>query len=111
MNEFDKIWNETMGCGACKDCISRQAVLDKKQLVELEDGQSFYCISPEDVKTLPSVIPKASEQQPMHGYKIDFFTPTAQAWLSTFNTESATECFTAVQELKKRLEGDIDDAK
>ena len=25
-------------------------------------------------------------------------------WLSSFNTNSATECFTAVQELKKRLE-------
>lgn len=25
-------------------------------------------------------------------------------WLSSFNTESATACFTAVQELKKRLE-------
>ena len=25
-------------------------------------------------------------------------------WLSTFNTDSATKCFTAVQELKKRLE-------
>ena len=29
-------------------------------------------------------------------------------WLSSFNTDSATECFTAVQELKKRLEGDDD---
>lgn len=48
----------------------------------------------------------ALKAQPMHGYKIDFFTPTAQAWLSTFNTDSATECFTAVQELKKKLEGD-----
>lgn len=47
---------------------------------------------------------QALEAQPMHGYKIDFFTPTAQAWLPTFNTDSATECFTAVQELKKRLE-------
>ena len=28
-------------------------------------------------------------------------------WLSSFNTESATCCFTAVRELKKRLEGDI----
>ena len=26
------------------------------------------------------------------------------SWLSSFNTDSATECFTAVQELKKRLE-------
>lgn len=58
MNEFDKIWNETMGCGACGDCISRQAVLDKKELVELEDGQSFYCINPKDVETLPSVTPQ-----------------------------------------------------
>lgn len=24
-------------------------------------------------------------------------------WLSTFNTESATECFTAVQRLKERM--------
>lgn len=30
-------------------------------------------------------------------------------WLSTFNTDSATECFTAVQELKKRLEGENND--
>ena len=52
---------------------------------------------------------KALEQQPLHGYKIDMFTPTAQAWLSTFNTDSATECFAAVQELKKRLEGENND--
>lgn len=49
---------ETMGCGACEDCVSRQAVLDKKELVELEDGQSFYCINPKDIETLPSVIPQ-----------------------------------------------------
>jgi hypothetical protein len=47
---------------------------------------------------------EVEEQQPLHGYKIDMFTPTAQAWLSSFNTDSATECFTAVQELKERLE-------
>ena len=42
----------------CSDVISRQAVLDKKELVELEDGQSFYCISSEDVETLPPVTPQ-----------------------------------------------------
>jgi hypothetical protein len=42
----------------CDDAVSRQAVLDKKELVELEDGQSFYCISPEDVETLQPVMPK-----------------------------------------------------
>lgn len=51
---------------------------------------------------------QALEQQPLHGYKIDMFTPTAQAWLSTFNTDSATECFTAVQELKEKLNGQMD---
>jgi hypothetical protein len=29
-------------------------------------------------------------------------------WLSTFNTDSATECFTAVQELKEKLNGQMD---
>ena len=42
----------------CEDAISKRAVLDKKELVELEDGQSFYCISPEDVETLPPVNPQ-----------------------------------------------------
>ena len=39
------------------DCVSRQAVLDKAELIELEDGQMFYCIDPEDVKALPPVTP------------------------------------------------------
>ena len=43
----------------CDDAISRQAVLDKKKIVELEDGQSFYRISPKDVETLPPVTPQA----------------------------------------------------
>lgn len=40
-----------------ENCVSRQAVLDKAELIELEDGQTFYCISPEDVKALPPVTP------------------------------------------------------
>lgn len=47
----------------CEDCVSRKAVLNKKELVELEDGQSFYCINPEDVETLPSVTPIESEEK------------------------------------------------
>lgn len=95
----------------CEDCISRAETL---KAIEKEkqgwEGSERYAIDEchSRIAELPSVTPKASEQQPMHGYKIDFFTPTAQAWLSSFNTDSATECFTAVQELKKRLEGDAD---
>lgn len=29
-------------------------------------------------------------------------------WLSSFNTESATCCFTAVQQLKEKLNGQMD---
>ena len=42
----------------CGDAISRQAAIDKMKLVELDDGQSFYCISPEDVEALPPVTPQ-----------------------------------------------------
>lgn len=31
-----------------------------------------------------------------------------KGWLSSFNTDSATECFTAVQELKEKLNGQMD---
>ena len=57
-------------CGAqepCEDAISRQVVLDKIELVELKDGQSFYCISPEDIETLPSV----NSQQTGHWIDLD----------------------------------------
>lgn len=30
------------------------------------------------------------------------------SWLSSFNTDSATECFTAVQQLKEKLNGQMD---
>lgn len=42
----------------CEDAISRQAVLDLAVKIELPDSQTFFCISPEDVETLPSVIPQ-----------------------------------------------------
>lgn len=51
-------WIQIIGS---EDCMSRQAVLDKKVLVELEDGQSFYCISPEDVETLTPINPQETK--------------------------------------------------
>ena len=56
----------------CEDAVSRQAVLDEKYLIELEDGQSFYCINPEDVEALPPVTPTqrwipVSERLPKEG--------------------------------------------
>lgn len=66
MNEFDKIWNETMGCGACdvkpsEDCISRAATI---QIIENKLNPCtdiFKCLEmseiKEDVERLPSVTP------------------------------------------------------
>lgn len=67
-NLMDVLENQMSGSEIpnSSDCISRQAVLDKKELIELEDGQSFYCISPEDVETLPPVTP-----QPKTGHWIN----------------------------------------
>lgn len=45
------------------------------------------------------------EDDYMMGYNkaIDDAIATVNEWLSSFNTESATECFTAVQELREKI--------
>lgn len=65
MTDFQKIWNETMGCGACEqqpseDCISREAV-DKlsRDLVHVtRDKADFLCNFWEGLNALPSVTPQ-----------------------------------------------------
>ena len=72
----------------CEDCVSRKAVN--------EIWHTQYCDSRED----------NDEEQYKRIQALPSVTPSFKEWLSTFNTDSATECFTAVQELKKRLEGE-----
>lgn len=72
MNEFDKIWNETMGCGACdvkpsEDCVRREAVI---QIIENKLNpctDMFKCLEmseiKEDVEQLPSVTPKYTDEE------------------------------------------------
>ena len=84
----------------CEDCISRAAAI--KIVYPYVDGDLIA----DDIKNLPAVTPK--------GVTITDFadrcrecgrikSSNLQDWLSTFNTESATECFTAVQQLKERV--------
>lgn len=75
---------------SCEDCVSRKAVN--------EIWHTQYCDSRED----------NDEEQYKRIQALPSVTPSFKEWLSTFNTDSATQCFTAVQELKKRLEGDTD---
>ena len=65
----------------CEDCVSRQSVIELLDSIDHVPQWVF-----DRFAGLPSV------------------TPSAQAWLSTFNTDSATECFTAVKELKRKIE-------
>lgn len=75
----------------CEDCISREEVdnyiaklmsgyLYEEERRRLEDFSIF-------IGELPSVIPSRSVKE----------------WLDTFDTESATTCFTAVQILKEKV--------
>lgn len=66
----------------CEDCISRE------QAVYVASG---YCAPQniaDELRKLPSVTPQ----------------PSIEEWLSSFNTNSAPQCFNAVQELKKKIE-------
>ena len=71
MNEFDKIWNETMGCGACdvkpcEDCISRTKLLERideerKHLLDLKmDGAEHILVhhARRIIEDMPSVKPQ-----------------------------------------------------
>ena len=78
-----------------EDCISREAVdtlVDElaraisDERCFMSRGRSTATIM-QDMLDLPSVTPQQSIED----------------WLSTFNTESATECFTAVQQLKEKI--------
>lgn len=97
-NELIESAIEALEQQPCEDAISRQAVLDKKELVELADGQSFYCISPEDVETLPPVIPK-----PKTGHWISYWDEEARCQVykcpecgnkQPFDTKYCWECGT-----------------
>lgn len=74
MNEFDKIWNETMGCGACdvkpcEDCISRKEVLkyiDKMPSELTSDGRRMIrrrTLEEYISDTLPSVTPQIESRE------------------------------------------------
>lgn len=107
----------------CEDCISREAVKKLKKYSFSYDTNTtipkagiFVKIA--DIAELPSVTPKYTDEeiqkmqeleqaQLEKAYELGMQT-SFEEWLSTFNTDSATECFTAVQELKKRLEDDTD---
>ena len=103
----------------CDDCISRAEILDFLKGFEiLHNHDELRSNLIYGIMNLPSVTPKFTDEeiqkmQELEQAQLDKAyelgkTESFEEWLNSFNTNSATECFTAVQELKKRLEGDDD---
>ena len=106
-----------------EDCISRQAVLD---IITFEDKWLFDANGhnanthiafnglESRVKALPPVTPKYTDEeidkaQAVEQAYVDKMVElaveeTRREWLNSFDTSSATKCFTAVNQLKERLE-------
>ena len=68
----------------CDDCISRKSVLELAKKGVLISNGSYESVC-KAINELPPV------------------TPSIKEWLSSFNTDSATECFTAVRELREKI--------
>lgn len=108
----------------CEDAVSCERVKQlflgwaKKQesnIKSLESISKFFAM----LYALPNVTPKYTDEeiqkmqeleqaQLEKAYELGMQT-SIEEWISSFNTESAPQCFNAVQELKKKLEGDTDD--
>lgn len=102
-----------------EDCISREEV--RKLIWQNNDAYGYsdrFHEFTEKCLQLPSVKPKFTDEeiqkmQELEQAQLDKayelgMQASFEDWLSSFNTDSATKCFTAVQELKKRLESDTD---
>lgn len=103
----------------CEDCISREAV-EKVTWEEpsYDDALNVLTEVRDKVRALPSVKPKFTDEeiqkmQELEQAQLDKTYELGKAesfeeWLSSFNTESATCCFTAVQQLQEKLNGKMD---
>ena len=126
INDVESVKDQLDG-QPCEDAVSRQKVLQciKESREGIDWGQSededaFLHYSAALYRTiaskecLPSVTPKYTDEeiqkmqeleqaQLEKAYELGMQT-SFEEWLSSFNTESATCCFTAVQQLKKKLD-------
>ena len=97
----------------CEDCISRQAVDDAIYDYSRSCDVNYEQIM-EFIDKLPSVTPQYTDEeidkaQAVEQAYVDKMVElaveeTRREWLNSFDTSSATKCFTAVNQLKERLE-------
>lgn len=98
----------------CDDAVSRQALIDKATSWDAHFADSERVISLADIMSLPPVTPKYTDEEIQKMQELEQAqlekayelgkAESFEEWLSSFNTESAPQCFNAVQELKKQIE-------
>lgn len=107
----------------CEDCVSREALINELKLgyfnKDLQEGKNDPCVidamidwAIRTAKRLPSVTPKYTDEEIQKMQELEQAqlekayelgkTESFEDWLNSFNTDSATECFTAVQQLKEK---------
>lgn len=98
----------------CEDCISREEL--RKLICQNNDRYGYsdrFHEFTEQCLQLPSVTPKYTDEeiqkmqeleqaQLEKAYELGMQT-SFEEWLSSFNTDSAPQCFNAVQQLKEKM--------
>ena len=102
----------------CEDCISRAEAVRHRHLIYDDDGIGYSVVRVDEILSLPPVTPKYTDEEIQKMQELEQAqlekayelgkAESFEEWLSSFNTESATCCFTAVQELKEKLNGQMD---
>ena len=122
----------------CEDCISREELIEALrtwiQYGHLPNGDYVsldYLSNPEEyvafvrfedaetcINEMPSVTPKFTDEEIQKMQELEQAqlekayelgkAESFEEWLSSFNTDSAPQCFNAVQQLKEKLNGQMD---
>lgn len=96
----------------CEDAVSREEAIRIAEQGQIQGYEWQF----KKLCTLPPVTPKYTDEEIQKMQELEQVqlekayelgkVESFEEWLSSFNTDSATKCFTAVQELKKRLEAE-----
>lgn len=100
---YNQVNQEIMEATGCRSATTAQGF----EIVNgIKISQSLINIDITLAELLDTIRAKDHEEEDgiAIGYHIDHYTPITAEWLRTFDTDSATECFNAVQELKKIIE-------
>lgn len=100
---YNQVNQEIMEATGCRGATTAQGF----EIVNgMKISQSLINIDITLAELLDTIRAKDHEEEEgiAIGYHIDHYTPLTAEWLRTFDTDSATECFNAVQELKKIIE-------